>query len=158
MRSNWSKDGLWGPRTDSTGLTLVSESDFFVESQTCAVRAIAAATASAPSFAGRLCLSLEPRIVEKDAETAEISPATCLQQLASLTVVDLQKKPPFLGGQNVCPEGAPQRGASALSLSFNRRIRNMSVGRFQLALRALDLRAPPCPRASLRSGTPLRGV
>ena len=23
----------------------------------------------------------------------------------------------------------------------------MSVGRFQLALRALDLRAPPCPRA-----------
>ena len=25
----------------------------------------------------------------------------------------------------------------------------MSVGRFQLALRALNLRAPPCPRASL---------
>ena len=64
------------------------------------------------SFAGRLCLSFEPRIVEKDAETAEIELATCLQQLASLTVVDLQKKPPFLGGQNVCPEGAPQRAAA----------------------------------------------
>ena len=158
MRSNWSKDGLWGPRTDCTGLTLVSESDFFVESQNCAVRAIAAATASAPSFAGRLCLSLEPRIVEKDAETAELSPATCLQQLASLTVVDLQKKASFFGGPKCVPGGPPPRGAAALSLSFNRRIRNMSVGRFQLALRALDLRAPPCPRASLCSGTPLRGV
>ena len=32
----------------------------------------------------------------------------------------------------------------------HRRIRNMSVGRFQLALRALDLRAAPCPRGLLR--------
>ena len=46
----------------------------------------------------------------------------------------------------------PPRGAEALTPSFNRRIRNMSVGRFQLALRALDLLGgvtsclltPPC--------------
>ena len=96
----------------------VSESDFFVESQNCAVRAIAAATASAPSFAGRLCLSLEPRIVEKDAETAELSPATCLQQLASLTVVDLQKKASFFGGPKCVPGGPPPEGGGGSISQF----------------------------------------
>ena len=34
----------------------------------------------------------------------------------------------------------------------------MSVGRFQLALRALDLRAAPCPRGLLRPSGSVVGV
>ena len=39
-----------------------------------------------------------------------------------------KKRYPFFGGLNGCSEGAPSEGEGALSLSFNRRIRNMSVG------------------------------
>ena len=62
----------------------------------------------------------------------------------------LQNGPVFLVAETGARGAPPPSERGRLSLTFNRRIRNMSVGRFQLALRALDLRAAPCPRGLLR--------
>ena len=71
----------------------------------------------------------------------------------------LQNGPVFWVAETGARRAPPQRGGGGgLSLSFNRRIRNMSVGRFQLALRALDLRAAPCPRGLLRPSGSVVGV
>ena len=48
------------------------------------------------------------------------------------------------------PGGRPLGGGGGSNSQFCSTIRNMSVGRFQLALRALDLRAAPCPRGLVR--------
>ena len=70
----------------------------------------------------------------------------------------LQNGPVFLVAETGARRGPPPSEGAALSLSFNRRIQNMSVGRFQLALRALDLRAAPCPRRLLRPSGSVVGV
>ena len=70
----------------------------------------------------------------------------------------LQNGPVFLVAETGARRAPPPSERGVLSLSFNRRIRNMSVGRFQLALRALDLRAAPCPRGLLRPTGSVGGV
>ena len=66
------------------------------------------------------------------------------------------KLPLFLGGIWV-PGGRPLGGGGGSNSQFCSTIRNMSVGRFQLALRALDLRAAPCPRGLVRPSGSLAG-
>ena len=56
------------------------------------------------------------------------------------------------------PGGRPLGGGGGSNSQFCSTIRNMSVGRFQLALRALDLRAAPCPRRLLRPSGSEAGV
>ena len=71
---------------------------------------------------------------------------------------DFLQNPVFLVAETGARRAPPPSERGALSLSFNRRIRNMSVGRFQLALRALDLRAAPCPRGLVRPSGSLAGA
>ena len=66
-------------------------------------------------------------------------------------------RPHFFGAEIGPGSKRPRRRPAFLSLSFNRRIWIVSVGRFQLALRALDLRAAPCPRGLVRPSGSLAG-
>ena len=71
-------------------------------------------------------------------------------QASRVSMPSSLKVAPFFGGAKWVPGGRPLGGGGGSNSQFCSTIRNMSVGRFQLALRALDLRAAPCPRGLLR--------
>ena len=78
-------------------------------------------------------------------------------QASRVSMPSSLKVAPFFGGAKWVPGGRPLGGGGGSNSQFCSTIRNMSVGRFQLALRALDLRAAPCPRGLVRPSGSLAG-
>ena len=108
------------------------------------------------SFSALNGRSIGPSLVANDRELPELESLQCSSPRKLATVADRKKAPPVLSPKWVLG-GRPLGGGGGSNSQFCSTIRNMSVGRFQLALRALDLRAAPCPRGLVRPSGSLAG-
>ena len=115
-RSDWAKQGLWGPRIDCRGLTWVSESDFSSKARVLQPALKRRLQRVRRSFAGRSCLSFEPSLTKIRPVEAENRQQTPPAALELVTVEEIQKKPP-LWGAKMCARRAPPRGRRRLYLS-----------------------------------------